>query len=54
MILDIKKKEKRIQLLGGLLGICVVVVGLFGAVFGFKVPPAAPVSLPEPLPEQIR
>ena len=29
MILDIKKKEKRIQLLGGLLGICVVVVSLF-------------------------
>ncbi|RGT92802.1 response regulator [Coprococcus comes] len=29
MILDIKKKEKRIQLLGGLLGICVAVVSLF-------------------------
>ena len=31
MILDIKKKkkEKRIQLLGGLLGICVSVVSLF-------------------------
>jgi len=27
--LDIKKKEKRIQLLGGLLGICVAVVSLF-------------------------
>ena len=27
--MDIKKKEKRIQLLGGLLGICVVVVSLF-------------------------
>ena len=31
MILDIKrkKKEKRIQLLGGLIGICVAVVSLF-------------------------
>ena len=29
MILDIKKKEKRIQLLGGLLGICVAAVSLF-------------------------
>ena len=27
--MDIKKKEKRIQLLGGLLGICVAVVSLF-------------------------
>ena len=29
MILDIKKKEKRIQLLGGLIGICVAVASLF-------------------------
>lgn len=31
MILDIKrkKKEKRIQLIGGLIGICVAVVSLF-------------------------
>ena len=29
MILDIKKKEKRIQLLGGLIGICVAAVSLF-------------------------
>ena len=31
MILDIKrkKKEKRVQLLGGLIGICVAVIALF-------------------------
>ena len=29
MILDIKKKEKRIQLFGGLIGICVAVASLF-------------------------